>query len=85
MVISLAKWMLQWVVGFQLPGWGPVPEGYPPGLQEYEEMVVISGGQEMQGWIVLNQPESTRHHPYQGNMHSKDTMWSLTNPQMLPL
>lgn len=54
MVISLAKRMLQWVVGFQLPGWGPVPEGYLPGIQEYEEMVVISGGQEMQGWIVLN-------------------------------
>ena len=54
MVISLAKWMLQWVVGFQLPGWGPVPEGYLPGIQEYEVMVVISGGQEMQGWIVLN-------------------------------
>lgn len=54
MVISLAKWMLQFVVGFQLPGWGPVPEGYLPGFQEYEEVVVISGGQEMQGWIALN-------------------------------
>lgn len=80
MVISLAKWMLQFVVGFQLPGWGPVPEGYLPGFQEYEEVVVISGGQEMQGWIALNQSEGTGHHPHQGTMHSKDIMVASDKP-----
>ena len=54
MVSSLAKWKLKWAVGFQLPCWGPVPEVYLSGLQQYEEVVVISRGQEMQGWIVVD-------------------------------